>query len=115
MDVLKQTQPVARKEHICAFCGGVIKKGEKYNRVEIVDSGDIYDWTTHIHCDLVASLLDMYYENQDGLESESFLLYIDEYVEENHYDAAKKDIDVAWKLPYPQLVEKVYEELMSKK
>lgn len=31
MKVLRDKTPVARKEHRCNFCGGVISVGEKYN------------------------------------------------------------------------------------
>ena len=41
MEVLRNITPVARKEHRCEFCGGVIHVGEKYNRQTNVYDGSI--------------------------------------------------------------------------
>lgn len=32
MEFYKEKYPVAKKEHICHICGGIIKVGEKYSR-----------------------------------------------------------------------------------
>ena len=37
MEINKSSQPIARKEHRCMFCGGIIKKGEMYNRYTCID------------------------------------------------------------------------------
>lgn len=42
MEVLADNNVVARKDHVCNFCSGKIKKGEKYNIQTIKDNGEIY-------------------------------------------------------------------------
>lgn len=64
------------------FCGGVIRCGERYIRATIVD-GDIYDWVSHLHCECLTRLLDMY-DYDDGITTDAFETYIQEYVVEHH-------------------------------
>ena len=116
MDILKKTKPIARKQHRCEFCGGIIQVGEKYDKQTIVD-GYIYDFKTHERCEKVAIELDMYDDHcycDDGLTQEEFEENINDYVREHHYDECEDDIDKEWKLPFPELVEKVYQELKEK-
>lgn len=109
---LKQLHPIARKEHICMFCGGIIEKGEKYDLQTNVDSGYIYDWITHDKCSRVASELGMYDDlNTDGITDEDFRDNIQSYVYNNHYDNINDDIDKDWQLPCKDLVEKIYDEI----
>ena len=44
MKVLRLIKPIANKEHKCMFCGGIIKKGEQYERQTNINDGSIYDW-----------------------------------------------------------------------
>ena len=68
MTVLRDKTPVARKEHRCNFCGGVISVGEKYNRQTNVYDGRVYDWVSHCECSELAYELDMYDDCDEGLE-----------------------------------------------
>ena len=77
VQVLNQSHPVARKEHRCMYCGGVIHKGEKYQRSTNVYDGRVYDWVTHEKCEEIAELLNMYGRTwDDGLTQPAF----DEFV-----------------------------------
>lgn len=116
MQVLSKSKPIAKKEHRCDFCGGVIRVGEKYEKQTIVDDC-IYDFKAHDICEKVAIWLDMYddhYYSDDGLSGEEFEENINEYVREHHYDDSTDDISEEWDLPFPELVEKVYQELKEK-
>ena len=110
MDILRDTHPIARKEHKCQFCGGIISIGEKYYRQTNVYDGRVYDWISHTECTQLSHALDMYNYCDEGLDTESFRNNIDEYVYENHYDKERGTIAEDWKLPYPDLVKKVLEE-----
>ena len=50
VSVLKQETPIARKEHRCMFCGGVIKKDEKYSHEVFITDCDIDDQKMHLCC-----------------------------------------------------------------
>lgn len=58
MEILRNVQPTARKEHKCEYCGGIIHVGEKYDRQTNVFDGRIYDWICHIECTQLAYELD---------------------------------------------------------
>lgn len=81
MQVLKQTHPIARKEHICMFCGCKIKVGEKYNKQTVVD-GDLYTFVCHEECAELTQGLDMY-DDGYGITAEYFEAAIDDYLLEN--------------------------------
>lgn len=68
MEVLADNNVVARKDHVCNFCSGEIKKGEKYNIQTIKDNGEIYTWKAHLTCLMV--VLDADYD--DGLTQDDF-------------------------------------------
>lgn len=51
MITLSQTTPIARKEHICDWCGEKILKGEKYFKTVQVDCGNIIVIKMHKECD----------------------------------------------------------------
>jgi hypothetical protein len=69
---LKNSSPVARKQHICDFCYGKIKPGTKYNRSTIVND-HIFEWKSHQHCDDISIELRMYKDTgPDGLGPDEF-------------------------------------------
>lgn len=45
-----ETYPVARKEHRCCECGGVIKSGERYARCAGKWDGDLSCYRQHVAC-----------------------------------------------------------------
>jgi len=115
MEIIKECTPIARKEYICDYCGGVINVGEKYIR-QTDKEGHIYDLVCHTHCQEVAHELNMFDRyDMDGLSEEAFREFISEYVYEHHYDESTDDIAEEWNLTLPELVKKVYEEIKEEK
>ena len=85
MELLKETKPIARKEHICNLCYGKIEKGEKYVSLSILD-GDIYTFKMHLECEEVSSdaceHYDMTSNYDEGFNENDFQLYLDEWYDE---------------------------------
>lgn len=71
--ILSESRPTARKEHTCDFCGHAIPVGEKYNlQVGVYDG--FYTWKSHVVCEELAHLLDMYEDAYpDGVSSDGFM------------------------------------------
>jgi len=113
MRLIKETQPIARKEHICMFCGGKIEKGQRYLR-QTCEYGYIYDFICHAECNAVAIDTDMYEDcdSDEGLTDDMFCEYIDQYIYDNHYDDEIDDIAVEWQnLTMHDKVLKIIDEL----
>lgn len=51
MEFSTGTQPVARKSHVCDFCGREIKPGEKYQRFVGKYDGEFFDLCHHLLCE----------------------------------------------------------------
>ena len=115
--LLKQMYPIARKEHKCYFCGGIINKAEKYSRQSVENDGSVSDITAHINCNNLAQNLKMYEEYGDceeGLSSDGFAEAIFNYVREHHKDPELKYGTLPdWDLPFEELVKKVYNEVLN--
>ena len=117
LTTLKDSHPIARKEHICEFCGGKINKGQKYYRQTNIYDGCIYEWIEHEECHQIASALDMYgkCDFDEGLSPERFRDILDEYIYQEHYDDITDDIAEDWKnLTKYEEVCKILEELKEK-
>lgn len=93
MTVLDQKNRVARKEHECMFCGGIIKKGETYDwQKNISRDGDLYEWKSHLSCtDLVQEIgIRSWLNDDEGIDAEYFQeCVIDEYI--TIYDCERSD------------------------
>ena len=114
---IKDSHPIARKEHICELCGCRINKGQKYYRQKNVYDGRIYDWIEHEECREIASKLDMYdeYNYDEGLSSENFEEILDNYIYWEHYDDITDDIAEDWQgLTRYEEVCKILDELKVK-
>ena len=115
--ILKESHPIARKEHLCEFCGCKIKKGQKYYRQTNIYDGCIYDWIEHEECHQIASELDMYDEcdYDEGLSSDCFKEILDDYIHQYHYNDFADDIAEDWQgLTRYEEVCKILEELKEK-
>lgn len=53
-DLLSQSYPIARKEHVCEWCGEKIEKGEKYYRYTGIYDGDFQNTPLHLECQTAA-------------------------------------------------------------
>ena len=113
---IKDSHPIARKEHICELCGCRINKGQKYYRQTNVYDGCIYDWIEHEECREIASELDMYDECDDeGLSPDCFEEIIDNYIYQEHYNDITDDVAEDWQsLSRYEEVCKILEELKEK-
>ena len=110
---IKDSHPIARKEHICELCGCKINKGQKYYRQTNVFDGCIYDWIEHEECLEIASKLDMFGEcdYDEGLSPDLYKEIIDNYIYQEHYD----DIAENWQgLTKYEEVCKILQELKLK-
>lgn len=115
MVILKESRPVARKEHTCDLCYGTISVGERYYKQTNVCDHYMSDWACHSECLDIANKLDMYDGYSDsGLEGDSFIENLNDYVSEYHYDKETCDIAEDWKLSPHELVKKILEELERK-
>ena len=76
MTNLKNTNPTAKKEHRCEWCGGKINKGERYDYKVGTFDGDFFTIKSHIDCDKLIYKLDMFEHSEDGIDSCIFWEYI---------------------------------------
>ena len=114
---IKDSHPIARKEHICELCGCKINKGQKYYRQTNVFDGRIYDWIEHEECREIASELDMYdgCDYDEGLTPDYFKEILDNYIYWEHYDDITDDIAEDWQgLTRYEEVCKILQELKQK-
>lgn len=79
MNIIKETHPIARKQHTCMLCGCSIKIGERYNRQSIFDGFGIFDATCHENCVDLIDKLDINDEG-DGISQDNFQAVIDDYL-----------------------------------
>ena len=117
LTMLKESHPIARKEHLCGLCGCKINKGQKYHRQTNVYDGCIYDWIEHDECHQIASELDMYSECDfgEGLSSDCFKEILDDYIHQYHYNDFTDDTAEDWQsLTRYEEVCKILEELKEK-
>ena len=115
--ILKESHPIAMKEHLCKFCGCKINKGQKYYRQTNIYDGCIYDWIEHEECHQIASELDMYSQCDfdEGLSSDCFKEILDDYIHQYHYNDFTDDISEDWQsLNRYEEVCKILEEIKEK-
>lgn len=95
MEIIKETYPIARKEHHCMLCNCKIQKGQKYyrqtNRESFYFDG-IYDFITHEECWDVALKLNMFDDCDEGLTDSLFDECITQYASDNYSDDEYKDL-----------------------
>ena len=115
MENLRTKTLVARKEHICNWCGGKIVKGEKYNRQTCIFDGYIYDWVSHLDCLELTGLLDMFdYDDGEGITEYTFQECVRDYIDEHHYNYDTEQFDEGWDgLSVYDAVLKIKEELLK--
>lgn len=71
-DAQSHTEPVARKDHRCDYCGGIIQAGTKYNRDGLVYDGTATTWKSHIVCQKLVDKLVEWDGMDEGIGSDGF-------------------------------------------
>lgn len=71
MERLRESFPVAKKNHTCNWCKHTIKQGEQYHYQVLKDS-DIYTWKSHYRCAEVAQYI-LYFFNLDEMTHSDFI------------------------------------------
>jgi hypothetical protein len=97
MEIIEDGKHIARKEHECNFCHGVINIGEEYEYQKNKHDGEFYTWKTHIKCSELATALKMY-ENccyDEGLTDDDFYEYISEAISDL---TLKEKVDILYEL-----------------
>jgi len=87
VEILKTTYPIARKQHICDYCGLPIQKGEKYCN-DTCKLDDIYTWKSHLLCGKLTSEWNMA-DSDDGYGIRDDVFW--EYVHDNVMDDVGED------------------------
>lgn len=105
--ILKDSHPVARKEHMCMLCHGRIVKGQRYYRQTCVYDY-VYDFIEHEECKAIARELDMYDNCDEGLTDEIFTSEIDQYIYDNY---PEEEADRLYTMSYYDKVCQVLKEL----
>ena len=82
LELISESNPKANKNHKCMFCNGTIKKGEVYNK-QIIKGDYIYTWKNHSKCSQVYEKLDMSCDYSDGIDPETFMEYVYNFLYEN--------------------------------
>lgn len=109
MQEIKSKNPIAKKEHICNWCGSKITIGEKYNRETILFDGRIY----HLDCLELTGLLNMSdYDYGEGISEDIFQECVNEYIYTNHFDDDADDIEKEWNnISMHEKVKRIIKEL----
>lgn len=72
---MKITNPIARKEHTCNYCKGIIQIGQRYVR-GIYFNKRLYEWKAHAYCENLAVHIANYYNEE--ITEHDFRNYIKE-------------------------------------
>lgn len=71
IEELEGCDRVARKEHRCNLCGGIIKQGELY-RYSKLKLDSLYEWKEHKKCEFIAGEIWEYCEPDEGMTYDDF-------------------------------------------
>lgn len=114
MELINESNPIARKEYRCELCNRIIHKGQRYRRQFIRgDSGEVWSFKGHEECCELTSIIDFsdYYE---GVDCDAFEEAITNYVQEYHNDAEDALNIVFQNRKYYDLVKMILAELKEK-
>lgn len=82
MEILKNQIQKAKKIHRCDYCHLHIQEGELYEYSAIKNGSDFYTWKAHIDCQKLARKLNMFQDSDEGVNSDIFDSYINEYIDD---------------------------------
>ena len=114
MELIDESKPIARKEHVCDLCSRKICKGQKYRRLFIRDDGgEAWSFKGHEECCELTSIID-FSDCYDGVDNYAFEEAITNYVQEYHNDA-EDALNIAYQnRKYYDLVKMILAELKEK-
>ena len=70
-EVLMRRERTARKTHSCDYCGSPIIRGEVYSYA-VLKHETLYEWKSHLKCEVIASALWNYIDPDEGMSDEDF-------------------------------------------
>lgn len=70
--VLDNHDRIARKQHTCSYCRGIIEKGKTYEWAKLAYEGELYEWKNHKECGFIAHQLWQYIGPDEGMTEEDF-------------------------------------------
>lgn len=114
MELIDESKPIARKEHVCDLCSRKICKGQKYRRLFIRDDGgEAWSFKGHEECCELTSIID-FSDYHEGVDCDAFEEAITNYVQEYH-QGEEDAIKVAFQnRNYYGLVKMILAELKEK-
>jgi len=71
--LLSETEPVARKQYRCEWCGDLIEVGEKHKKFAQIFEGDFNCWRAHPEC---VRMLDCLAREDDWIAEDGFQPYM---------------------------------------
>ena len=77
MDFIRESYPIARKEHQCDYCCGKILIGTNYCN-QVLKYDYLYEWKSHLRCEAIVGKLNMHDNCDEGVTSDDFYEYINE-------------------------------------
>ena len=72
-DLLASKDRVARKAHICSYCGDTIQKGETYEWAKLAFDGELYEWKNHKKCGFIAQEIWSFVDPDNGMTDDDFI------------------------------------------
>lgn len=86
MEVVTDVLRKAKKAHKCGLCGLTIDKGETYSYQFCKDGGDVWSFKSHCSCVDLATDLDLYDDQDNGVTEEIFKDQVREYFHGRTWD-----------------------------
>lgn len=114
--LLRERQPVARKQHRCHMCHTAIHPGERYERTTWLGDSGLYDWVECQACvaDLIGNRVLVWSWRDDGIGPEDAITWADECSRQDGLDteAARRYLARADKEPSENMTKK--EKIVTK-
>lgn len=89
MTIIEERTSVAKKQYTCDLCGCKIEPGQKYKVQKNADGGDFWTFRCHKECDDLALKNRWYWEDDDGLDCNSFCDMVYESIDGKYHKLSK--------------------------